>query len=180
MRGRYFIRPPGQASDAGFGGHKRHRSERHGRKCAICRHPHRAALEDDFLRWRSPAEIVEEYELAHHSTLYRHAHATGLFARRKQNVCTALEFVLERAQSVKVTGNTIVNAARLYAQLNGQWHEPERKYIVERRSSEDGDPQNESSENISSPASKPSAGPTPRPHANAQPTNPNRESGIRT
>jgi hypothetical protein len=142
MRGRDFIRPPGKALAAGLAG-ERNQNQRHRRKCAICHHPHREAIDDDFLRWRSPVQIVNEYQLAHHSAIYRHAHATGLVARRKASVLTVLEQILERAQSAKVTASSIVNAACLYAKMTGQWKEPERKYIIERRSSEDAGPEND-------------------------------------
>jgi hypothetical protein len=134
----------------GHVGSQRGHTPRHGRKCAICHHPDREAIDDDFLCWRSPTEIIEEYQLAHHSTLYRHAHATGLMARRKASVLNVLEHILERAQSAKVTGSSIVNAACLYAQMTGQWKEPEKKYIVERRSTEGAGPENEGSEDLSS------------------------------
>jgi hypothetical protein len=181
MRGRDFFRPPGKAPAAGLTVRERNQSQRHRRKCVICRHPKREAIDDDFLRWRSPKEIVQEYRLAHHSALYRHAHSTGLAARRKASVLTALEYILEQAQSTKPTGDTIVNAVRLYAQLNGQWHEPKRERIVERYSNEEGRPQNESSGNLSSPpAPKPSAVPLQPPAAEFHSPNPNRESGIKT
>ena len=120
MRGRDFIRPPGKALAAGLAG-ERNQNQRHRRKCAICHHPHHEAIDDDFLRWRSPVQIVNEYQLAHHSAIYRHAHATGLVARRKASVLTVLEQILERAQSAKVTASSIVNAACLYAKMTGQW-----------------------------------------------------------
>lgn len=180
MRGGDFIRPPGKALAAGLAG-ERNQNQRHRRKCAICHHPHREAIDDDFLRWRSPVQIVNEYQLAHHSAIYRHAHATGLVARRKASVLTVLEQILERAQSAKVTASSIVNAACLYAKMTGQWKEPERKYIIERRPSEDAGPENDGARALSSPpASKASAAPTRRPPASAKPPNPNRESRIRT
>jgi hypothetical protein len=37
---------------------------RHGRKCKVCRHPDRDAIERDFLRWHSPDRIAEDYGIA--------------------------------------------------------------------------------------------------------------------
>jgi len=106
---------------------------RHARRCTVCKHPDRPAIEEAFLNWRSAPEIVEEYGIAHHSALYRHAHATGLFNRRRGHIRTALEFIIERASRVKPTGNVIINAVRAYAHLtdDGRWIEPEKKYIIE-------------------------------------------------
>jgi hypothetical protein len=97
MRGRDFFRPPGKAPAAGLTVRKRNQSQHHRRKRVICRHPKREAIDDDFLRWRSPKEIVQEYQLAHHSALYRQAHSTGLAACRKASVLIALEYILEQA-----------------------------------------------------------------------------------
>jgi hypothetical protein len=49
--------------------------ERHSRKCAICHHPDRANLEEDFLNWRNAELIKNEYELPNYRTIYLHARA---------------------------------------------------------------------------------------------------------
>jgi hypothetical protein len=36
---------------------------RHSRHCGICSHPNRDAIEADFIRWRSPEQIVKEYQI---------------------------------------------------------------------------------------------------------------------
>jgi hypothetical protein len=51
---------------------------RHKRKCAICRHPERQAIEQDFLQGRPIEEIVEICRVNDRSTIYRHANAQGL------------------------------------------------------------------------------------------------------
>ena len=105
---------------------KRAAPGRHTRKCNVCRHPDRDAIEQDFLRWRSPDRIAKDYGIADHSSVYRHVHATGLFARRRATIRLALEPLIERAETVKVTANAIVSAVRVYAHLNdaGEWIEP--------------------------------------------------------
>jgi len=97
---------------------------RHARKCTICRRADRKDLEDAFLRWRDRDSIVNEFRLAHHSAIYRHAHATGLIARRKANLYTALEYIIEQAQSVKPTASAVITAVRICAQMDGLWSEP--------------------------------------------------------
>jgi len=105
---------------------------RHSRRCNVCKHPDRNAIELAFLRWRSPDDIAEEYGIAHHTSIYRHVHATGIFARRRQMIRLALEPLLERASSVKVTANAVISAARVYAQINeaGEWIRPAKTVII--------------------------------------------------
>jgi hypothetical protein len=99
---------------------------RHARKCNVCRHPDRASIEQDFLRWRSPDQIAADYGIADHSSVYRHVHAAGLFARRQATLRIALEPLIEQAETVKVTAASIVSAIRLYAQMNepAEWTGP--------------------------------------------------------
>jgi hypothetical protein len=99
---------------------------RHNRKCKVCRHPERAAIEQDFLRWRSPDRIAEDYGIADHSSVYRHAHATGLFDKRAATIRLALGPIIEQAMTVKVTADAIVRAIYVHAHLtdDGKWVEP--------------------------------------------------------
>jgi hypothetical protein len=96
---------------------------RHKRQCSICAHPKRAEIEADFIAWRSPAAIAEEYGLADRASIYRHSHATGLFANRQRNVRAALERIIEHAGEVEVTASAVVGAVQAYAKINaaGQW-----------------------------------------------------------
>lgn len=107
-------------------------SERHRRKCTVCKHAERDAIEEAFLHWISPEFITEEFELPDWSTLYRHAHATGLFAQRRRNVRFALENVIERSVEVEITAAGLVRAVRAYASLtdSGEWVEPASRVIV--------------------------------------------------
>jgi hypothetical protein len=136
---------------------------RHARKCSICRRADRKDIEDAFLRWRDPGSIVDEFRLAHHSTIYRHAHATGLAAQRKANLYTALEYIIEKAETIKPTASEVINAIRICAQMDGLWTEPPRTYIVIHKKAD---------ENAAAPPSPPASSlPSP---------NPNREPEIRT
>jgi hypothetical protein len=96
---------------------------RHKRNCTICSHAQLKEIELDFIAWRSPAVIAEEYGLADRSSVYRHAHALGLFARRQRNVRTALERIIEKAGEVDVTASAVVSAIQAYTKINanGQW-----------------------------------------------------------
>ena len=84
--------------------------ERHRRKCTICHHPERESIEEAFLNWQSPHVIVNEFKLPSRSALYRHAEATGLPALRRRRMHLALDRIIERADSVPVTGNTVLRA----------------------------------------------------------------------
>jgi hypothetical protein len=96
---------------------------RHSKNCKICSHPKREEIENDFVNWRSSAEIVKTYRLADRSTLYRHAHAFKLFPKRQRNVRAALETIIEKAGEVEVTAGAVVAAVQAYAKINaqGQW-----------------------------------------------------------
>ena len=96
---------------------------RHQRRCAICKHPRREEIEQDFVNWRSPVEIAKTYRLSDRSTVYRHANALSLFARRQRNVRAALERIIEKAGEVEVTSSAVVAAVQAYAKINaqGQW-----------------------------------------------------------
>lgn len=106
-------------------------SLRHDRKCSVCRHPERAEIEREFLHWRSPEIIAKEYRISHHSSIYRHAHATGLFAQRATHIRLALAPLIEQAMVVPVTADSIIRAVALCASLNdeGQWIDPPKRVI---------------------------------------------------
>jgi hypothetical protein len=108
--------------------------DRHSRKCQICSHPRRQDIEQDFLRWLSPDRIAAQYGLADHSTVYRHVHATGLFKRRSDSIHLALDSILERGNSVvNVNANSILQAVKFSAILDGEWVEPPRNRVVDNR-----------------------------------------------
>jgi hypothetical protein len=96
---------------------------RHAANCGICAHPRRQEIEFEFVSWRSSAEIARKYRLSDRSTVYRHAHAFGLFAKRQRNVRAALERIIEKAGEVEITAAAVVAAVQAYAKINaqGQW-----------------------------------------------------------
>jgi hypothetical protein len=99
--------------------------DRHKRACTVCGHEKCAEIEADFVNWKSPALITEEYGLADRTTVYRHAHALGLMAKRRRNIRAALERIIEKAGDVEVTSSAVVAAVQAYAKINaqGQWIE---------------------------------------------------------
>jgi hypothetical protein len=107
---------------------------RHARRCCICSHPDRDAIEGEFIRWASPRRLAKDYHIADRVSLYRHAHATGLFPRRKREFARVLEDILECVEhsSLEESADVIIRAARVYAHLdeNGNWFEPPRTHII--------------------------------------------------
>ena len=98
---------------------------RHVAECKICRHPQRDEIERDFVNWHSATAITRQYALGNRSTVYRHAHALGLFPKRQRNVRAALEKIIEKAGDVEVNAAAVVTAVATYARINsaGQWVE---------------------------------------------------------
>lgn len=96
---------------------------RHRRNCSVCSHAQKDEIEADFIAWRSPATIAAEYGLADRASVYRHAHALGLFMKRQRNVRSALERIIEKAGEVDVTASAVVAAIQAYSKINsaGQW-----------------------------------------------------------
>jgi len=96
---------------------------RHQRTCSVCAHDQREEIEAAFIGWRSPATIAEEYGLADRASVYRHAHALGLFPKRQRNIRAALEHIIEQATKVDVTASAVVAAIQAYAKINaaGEW-----------------------------------------------------------
>ncbi|MHB8540966.1 MAG: hypothetical protein ACYDCD_08515 [Candidatus Acidiferrales bacterium] len=105
---------------------------RHGRKCSICRHPEREAIEEAFLQWESPRSIVRDFKIEDERYLRRHAQATGLYVRRRRNVCVTLENILERGDDIEFTAASYIRAVRSYVCLTDstQWVEPATRAIV--------------------------------------------------
>ncbi|MGA8144901.1 MAG: hypothetical protein WB987_13525 [Candidatus Acidiferrales bacterium] len=100
--------------------------ERHRRKCVICRHPHRDAIDEEFIHWRSPWEISRQYKISDYRSIYRHARATGILIRRRENFHSALDSLVEAAEEAKVTGDCVIRAIRAYSCLDsrGRWVDP--------------------------------------------------------
>jgi hypothetical protein len=100
---------------------------RHALKCRICVHPQRQMIEDDFVDWKSAAQIVREFRLANRHSLYRHARALNLFPKRRRNVRAALELIIEHAGDIEVNASAIVAAVQALAKINARGELIERE-----------------------------------------------------
>jgi len=105
--------------------------DHHERHCSICNHEHRDAIEEEFIHWHRAGTTAWSYAVPERA-IYRHAHATGLFATRERNLRSALGHIVENASRVKPTADAILRAIRAYSCLNrdGQWTEPPAHVIV--------------------------------------------------
>ncbi len=112
---------------------------RHARRCVICHHPERNAIEEAFVHWFHADRIVDDHNLPSRSALYRHAYATGLYDLRRQNMRYALEHLIEDAIHAPVSGDCVIRAIRAHARLtaDGRWIDPPQQIIVERRDADD-------------------------------------------
>jgi hypothetical protein len=105
---------------------KKSNFNRHRGHCSICAHPQREEIEREFISWKSPAKIVDEYGLQDRTALYRHAHAVGLFSKRSLNNRAALERIIERGDDAPVTAGAVVQAVALHARINARGELVER------------------------------------------------------
>jgi hypothetical protein len=106
---------------------RQHRTEkatslgRHEQNCRVCCHEQRAEIEREFTTWRSPAKIASEYGLKNRASIYRHAHALNLFAKRARNIRAALERIIEGVDDIEfVNASAIVAAITAFVKLNSQ------------------------------------------------------------
>jgi hypothetical protein len=93
-------------------------NRRHQRACSVCAHEKREDIEAAFIGWRSSAAIAEEFGLADRASVYHPAHAFGLFPKRQRNIRAALEWILEKAGEVDVTGSALVAAVQAFSKIN--------------------------------------------------------------
>src|SRR6201993_3025367 len=99
--------------------------ERHSRRCIICHHSEREAIEEEFVHWRAPWKLSQDYKLADYRTVYRHARAAGLLLQRRERLHSALDAFVESVDDVTFTGDTILRAMRAYSCIDshGRWTE---------------------------------------------------------
>jgi hypothetical protein len=97
---------------------------RHESNCRVCAHPDRKQIEDEWCSWANTSQLAKDYGLSRDS-LYRHARAMKLTDRRSRNLRSALERIIEQADSITVNAGAVVAAVQAYAKINaaGQWIE---------------------------------------------------------
>ena len=86
-------------------------------------HRDRESIEQWFIEWSSVTRLAKTYGLTPDS-IYRHAHATGLFEKRQRNIRRALERIIEQpVEDVQANAPAVVSAIQTYTKLNarGEW-----------------------------------------------------------
>lgn len=108
---------------------------RHARKCTICHHPDRDAIEEAFIDWTDSYYLYKNFDLGSKHAVYCHAHATGLFDARRRNVRIALESLIEGAGNVRATPDSVIRAVHALSRVDdkGRWIEPVRRVVVAKR-----------------------------------------------
>lgn len=115
---------------------------RHQAQCTICLSPNRQQIDEDWINWHHPGHFKDAFGVSR-DTLYRHAHATGLFSKRRKNVSMVLEKMIERVDWAPVSGSVILSAIKVLEKINraGQEgepvHETDPKVLLKRMSPEE-------------------------------------------
>ena len=111
--------------------------ERHSRKCKICHHPDREAIEEAFINWHYPDWLSRIFGLnAGSMAVYRHAHAFGLFEVRRRNLRSAVERLIEKATATHPSAGDVLHAISMHARVSAEGElrdAPPQRFIVERR-----------------------------------------------
>jgi len=104
---------------------------RHERKCLICHHEDREAIEEEFIHWRSVWQIARQYGIEDYRSIYRHARATGLLEIRRENIRAALDNIVEHSDGAKVSGEAMLRAMRAYSCIDnsGRWIDPPSRVV---------------------------------------------------
>ena len=88
---------------------------RHKRNCTVCGHDKCEEIEREFVNWTAASAIARDYGLADKASVYRHAHAFGLFVKRQRNIRAALEKIIERAFAKLTGGGEVVTEGSQHA-----------------------------------------------------------------
>ncbi len=101
------------------------RLELHQTHCSICGYEEQDEIDEAFVSWESVGQIAEDYDLDRRA-IYRHARATGLYAKRDRNIRCALGRIIQRAESVPATADSVVRAIKILTHVNahGDWVQP--------------------------------------------------------
>jgi hypothetical protein len=135
---------------------------RHQRLCEVCKHPAYFLIQEAFLQWTSPEVIMKKYGLKSRATIYNHAHAFQLFARRDRPLRFALGHIIEQADRVNVTARDVIQAVYTYAHVNddGLWVQPASQSEIVVSKNEAAASPLESSQALASPLVRSASKPT--------------------
>ena len=112
---------------------------RHQAQCSICLHPNCKEIEEYWIDWGHISHIECVYGVSR-DAMYRHAHALGLFEKRRKNITRALEHIIENVEATSPSASAVVSAIKAYVKLNNsvqgteQAQGPDPKKLLERMS----------------------------------------------
>src|SRR5579863_8448152 len=92
---------------------------RHRAQCKICCFSDsiRERIEEEFIS-RTPLHwYLEEYGIVR-DTLYRHAHAVGLFGERRKYLSRVLEMIIDRGERSTVSTPVVISAVKALAKMD--------------------------------------------------------------
>jgi hypothetical protein len=104
----------------------------HEAQCMICGSECREEMDELFVNWHNVSEIGREFNTPRR-TIYRHAHAVGLFPIRDRNLRRSLGLIIHRAETAPgLTADSVIRAVRTLAHINetGEWVNPPTHVIV--------------------------------------------------
>ena len=101
------------------------RLELHQSHCKICGYEDQDEIDEAFVSWENVSRIAEDYDVDRRA-IYRHASATGLYAKRDRNIRRALGRIIQKADSVPSTADSVVRAIKILTHVNarGDWVQP--------------------------------------------------------
>lgn len=107
------------------------RLELHQSHCKICGYEDQDEIDEAFVSWENVRRIAEDYDIDRRA-IYRHAHATGLYEKRDRNIRRALGRIVQEADRVIVTSDSVIRAAKMLMHINarGDWVNPPTHVIV--------------------------------------------------
>lgn len=105
--------------------------EVHEAHCSICGTPYREEIEEEFVSWHNVSAIARYWQIERRN-IYRHAHAFGLFAARDRNIRMALGHIIEEAENIHPSADSVIRAVRMLTHINedGEWVQPPAHVIV--------------------------------------------------
>ena len=95
--------------------------------------PRREAIDEAFLHWCRNDLILKEFSIPNLSSLYRHAHACGLWNLRRSHIRHALDRIIEHAGECRPSGNAVIRAIEISCRFDqdGRYVVPQKKVIIE-------------------------------------------------
>ena len=82
------------------------------------------------MNWTYPTYYECEFGISR-DALYRHAHALDLFNKRRDNVCSALDKLIEKVDLIDVNGPVILSAIKLLAKLHSERHRVDKAPVTD-------------------------------------------------